>query len=73
VSKLRSNIAVKAAPSDRWALPDRAPRPLPTTLASNEFVRLLTSSEVAYLRYSAEQYVRIKNNYLAGSVVHRGG
>ncbi|HYD81821.1 MAG TPA: gamma carbonic anhydrase family protein [Paucimonas sp.] len=32
-----------------------------------EKVRLLTEEEIAYLRYSAEHYVRVKNNYLAGS------
>lgn len=31
-----------------------------------EKVRALTAAEVAYLRYSAEHYVRVKNNYLAG-------
>lgn len=30
-----------------------------------EKVRPLTESELAYLRYSAEHYVRVKNNYLA--------
>ena len=29
-------------------------------------VRALTAEEIAYLRYSAEHYVRVKNNYLAG-------
>jgi carbonic anhydrase/acetyltransferase-like protein (isoleucine patch superfamily) len=29
-------------------------------------VRDLTSEELAYLRYSAEHYMRVKNNYLAG-------
>ena len=29
-------------------------------------VRPLTATELAYLRYSAEHYVRVKNNYLAG-------
>ena len=29
-------------------------------------VRPLTEAEIAYLRYSAEHYVRVKNNYLAG-------
>jgi carbonic anhydrase/acetyltransferase-like protein (isoleucine patch superfamily) len=33
-----------------------------------EKVRPLTAAEIAYLRYSAEHYVRIKNNYLAGAV-----
>lgn len=28
-------------------------------------VRALTAEEIAYLRYSAEHYVRVKNNYLA--------
>ncbi len=32
-----------------------------------EKVRLLTEAELAYLRYSAEHYVRVKNNYLVGS------
>lgn len=31
-----------------------------------EKARPLTESEIAYLRYSAEHYVRVKNNYLAG-------
>ncbi|HEX5393983.1 MAG TPA: gamma carbonic anhydrase family protein [Rhodocyclaceae bacterium] len=31
-----------------------------------EKVRPLTQEEIAYLRYSAEHYVRVKNNYLAG-------
>jgi carbonic anhydrase/acetyltransferase-like protein (isoleucine patch superfamily) len=30
-----------------------------------EKVRPLTEAEIAYLRYSAEHYVRVKNNYLA--------
>lgn len=30
-------------------------------------VRALTESEIAYLRYSAEHYVRVKDNYLNGS------
>lgn len=30
-----------------------------------ERVRALTEAEIAYLRYSAEHYVRVKNNYLA--------
>ncbi|HEX7646624.1 MAG TPA: gamma carbonic anhydrase family protein [Noviherbaspirillum sp.] len=30
-----------------------------------EKLRPLTESEIAYLRYSAEHYVRVKNNYLA--------
>ncbi|EJE48548.1 isoleucine patch superfamily enzyme, carbonic anhydrase/acetyltransferase [Acidovorax sp. CF316] len=29
--------------------------------------RALTDQEIAYLRYSAEHYVRVKNNYLAGT------
>lgn len=29
-------------------------------------VRALTDDELAYLRYSAEHYVRVKDNYLAG-------
>jgi carbonic anhydrase/acetyltransferase-like protein (isoleucine patch superfamily) len=29
-------------------------------------VRPLTDAEIAYLRYSAEHYVRVKNNYLNG-------
>ena len=29
-------------------------------------VRPLTTDEIAYLKYSAEHYVRVKNNYLAG-------
>ena len=29
-------------------------------------VRPLTEQEIAYLRYSAEHYVRVKNNYLKG-------
>ncbi|MCT6716838.1 gamma carbonic anhydrase family protein [Acidovorax sp. K2F] len=29
--------------------------------------RALTDAEIAYLRYSAEHYVRVKNNYLAGT------
>ena len=28
-------------------------------------VRALTEAEIAYLRYSAEHYVRVKNNYMA--------
>ncbi len=32
-----------------------------------EKVRPLTEAEQAYLRYSAEHYVRVKNNYLNGS------
>jgi carbonic anhydrase/acetyltransferase-like protein (isoleucine patch superfamily) len=30
-------------------------------------VRPLTADEIAYLRYSAEHYVRLKNNYLAAT------
>ncbi len=30
-------------------------------------VRTLTEAEIAYLRYSAEHYVRVKDNYLNGS------
>lgn len=30
-----------------------------------EKARPLTASEIAYLRYSAEHYIRVKNNYLA--------
>jgi carbonic anhydrase/acetyltransferase-like protein (isoleucine patch superfamily) len=29
-------------------------------------VRALSAEEIAYLKYSAEHYVRVKNNYLAG-------
>jgi carbonic anhydrase/acetyltransferase-like protein (isoleucine patch superfamily) len=29
-------------------------------------VRTLTSEEIAYLRYSAENYIKLKNNYLQG-------
>jgi carbonic anhydrase/acetyltransferase-like protein (isoleucine patch superfamily) len=29
-------------------------------------VRPLTEAEIAYLRYSAEHYVRVKDNYLKG-------
>jgi carbonic anhydrase/acetyltransferase-like protein (isoleucine patch superfamily) len=29
--------------------------------------RELTDAEIAYLKYSAEHYVRVKNNYLAGT------
>jgi len=35
-----------------------------------EKVRPLSASEIAYLRYSAEHYIRIKNNYLAEGVNH---
>lgn len=31
-------------------------------------VRALSAEEIAYLRYSAEHYVRVKNNYLATKV-----
>ncbi len=34
-------------------------------------VRALTSDELAYLKYSAEHYVRVKNNYLATSTAGR--
>jgi len=30
-------------------------------------VRPLTPAELAYLRYSAEHYMRLKNNYLTGT------
>jgi carbonic anhydrase/acetyltransferase-like protein (isoleucine patch superfamily) len=30
-------------------------------------VRPLTEEEVAYLRYSAEHYMRVKDNYLSGT------
>ncbi len=30
-------------------------------------VRTLTVEEMAYLRYSAEHYIRVKNNYLNGA------
>ena len=30
-------------------------------------VRALTEEEIAYLRYSAEHYMRVKDNYLKGS------
>jgi len=30
-------------------------------------IRALTEEEIAYLRYSAEHYTRVKNNYLNGS------
>ncbi len=30
-------------------------------------VRALTAEEIAYLRYSAENYIQLKNNYLNGS------
>jgi carbonic anhydrase/acetyltransferase-like protein (isoleucine patch superfamily) len=30
-------------------------------------VRALTEEEIAYLKYSAEHYMRVKNNYLTGS------
>jgi carbonic anhydrase/acetyltransferase-like protein (isoleucine patch superfamily) len=29
-------------------------------------VRALSAEEIVYLKYSAEHYVRVKNNYLAG-------
>jgi carbonic anhydrase/acetyltransferase-like protein (isoleucine patch superfamily) len=31
-------------------------------------IRPLTAEEIAYLRYSAEHYVRVKNNYLNGGM-----
>jgi carbonic anhydrase/acetyltransferase-like protein (isoleucine patch superfamily) len=31
-----------------------------------KLVRALTEEEIAYLRYSAEHYIRVKNNYLNG-------
>ena len=31
-----------------------------------KLVRALTEDEIEYLRYSAEHYMRVKNNYLAG-------
>lgn len=34
-------------------------------------VRALTEEEIAYLRYSAEHYIRVKNNYLSGSKSER--
>ena len=30
-------------------------------------VRALTAEEIAHLRYSAEHYIRVKDNYLNGS------
>ena len=30
--------------------------------------RALTAAEIAYLKYSAEHYVQVKNNYLAGTL-----
>jgi carbonic anhydrase/acetyltransferase-like protein (isoleucine patch superfamily) len=36
-------------------------------------VRPLSASELAYLRYSAEHYLRVKNNYLAGRAANSGG
>ena len=30
-------------------------------------IRTLTAEEIAYLRYSAENYIRLKNNYLNGT------
>jgi carbonic anhydrase/acetyltransferase-like protein (isoleucine patch superfamily) len=30
-------------------------------------VRPLSDAEIAYLRYSAEHYIRVKNNYLTGT------
>jgi carbonic anhydrase/acetyltransferase-like protein (isoleucine patch superfamily) len=35
-------------------------------------VRRLTAAEVDYLRYSAEHYLRVKNNYLAGEPANGG-
>jgi len=35
-------------------------------------MRRLTAAEVAYLRYSAEHYLRVKNNYLAGEPASGG-
>ena len=32
-------------------------------------VRKLTDEEIAYLRYSAEHYIRVKNNYLSGTKI----
>jgi carbonic anhydrase/acetyltransferase-like protein (isoleucine patch superfamily) len=32
-----------------------------------KIVRVLTEEEIAYLRYSAEHYMRVKNDYLAGA------
>ena len=32
-----------------------------------KLVRALTEEEIAYLRYSAEHYMRVKNNYLHGA------
>ena len=32
-----------------------------------KLVRALTAEEIAYLRYSAEHYIKVKNNYLNGS------
>lgn len=37
-----------------------------------EQVRRLTAAEVAYLRYSAEHYLRVKNDYLAGVPANDG-
>jgi carbonic anhydrase/acetyltransferase-like protein (isoleucine patch superfamily) len=34
-----------------------------------EKVRALTAAEIAHLRYSAEHYIRVKNNYLAESAL----
>lgn len=36
-------------------------------------VRALTESELAYLRYSAEHYMRVKDNYLLGSAKRQEG
>lgn len=34
-------------------------------------VRTLTEAEIAYLRYSAEHYIRVKNNYLKTEPIER--
>jgi carbonic anhydrase/acetyltransferase-like protein (isoleucine patch superfamily) len=36
-------------------------------------VRALTPDELAYLRYSAEHYMRIKNNYMQGNAAEKAG
>jgi carbonic anhydrase/acetyltransferase-like protein (isoleucine patch superfamily) len=36
-------------------------------------VRALTPDEISYLRYSAEHYVRVKNNYMKGSEAAKAG
>ena len=33
-----------------------------------KLVRALTADEIAYLRYSAEHYIQVKNNYLKGAM-----